>query len=195
MGTNAHGDSNAGTGAGWGSESATGGRGDPGGAVAVGRGVPVAAALAATGLAAAGALHAVWLASPWPLSSRAELAEVVVGVAEAKAPPRAATAAVAGLLGAAAGLVLAAARPDTAPGRSFPVRAGVWTVAGVLGVRGAGGFVVSGLDLRGTPARFTRKDLTVYSPLCLGLAALSGYVARRTAAPAGRGRRPGPAGV
>ncbi|MFJ6482531.1 MULTISPECIES: DUF3995 domain-containing protein [unclassified Streptomyces] len=142
--------------------------------------VRAAAVVAAGGLAAAAALHAVWIRSPWPLSSPAELAEVVVGTGDDALPSAAATAAVAGLLTAAAGLVLVGARPDSALGRARLVRAGLWTVSAVLAARGLGGLVVSGLDLQQAPARYTAMDLRLYSPLCLGLSGLTGYVAART---------------
>ncbi|MET9692937.1 DUF3995 domain-containing protein [Streptomyces sp. NPDC006514] len=151
-----------------------------GGGAGVTASVRTAAVVAAGGLAAAAALHAVWTRSPWPLSSPAELAEVVVGTGEDALPSAAATAAVAGLLTAAAGLVLAGARPDSALGRARLVRAGLWTISGVLAARGLGGLVVSGLDLQQAPARYTAMDLRLYSPLCLGLSSLTGYVAVRT---------------
>ncbi|MFD0532032.1 hypothetical protein ACFQ1I_44575 [Kitasatospora arboriphila] len=53
---------------------------------------------------------------------------------------RAATVAVAGLLGAAAWLVVTAARPRSPLGASRLVRSGVWTVSGVLALRGAAGW-------------------------------------------------------
>lgn len=138
--------------------------------------VRAAAGLAATGLIGAAALHGVWLRSPWPLETPAELAKVAVGVAEEKLPPKAATAAVAGLLVTAGGLVLAGARP----GRGRLVRAGMWTVAGVLTARGAGGLAASGLQLREATPEFRHWDLRLYSPICLTLAGLTGYVALRT---------------
>ncbi|MFE6910026.1 DUF3995 domain-containing protein [Streptomyces erythrochromogenes] len=144
------------------------------------RSVRAAAVVAAGGLAAAAALHAVWIRSPWPLGSPAELAEVVVGTEQEALPSAAATAAVAGLLAAASGMVLAGARPDSALGRARLVRAGLWTVSAVLAARGLGGLVVSGLDLQQAPARYTEMDLRLYSPLCLALSSLTGYVATRT---------------
>ncbi|AQT76098.1 DUF3995 domain-containing protein [Streptomyces sp. fd1-xmd] len=159
---------------------------DGGGTAAVPRPVRAAAVVAAGGLAAAAALHVVWIRSPWPLGSPAELAEVVVGTDQEGLPPAAATAAVAGLLAAASGTVLACARPDSALGRARPVRAGLWAVSAVLAARGLGGLVVSGLDLQQTPARYTAMDLRVYSPLCIALSSLTGYVASRTRRRAGR---------
>ncbi|WP_405790134.1 DUF3995 domain-containing protein [Streptomyces sp. NBC_01367] len=160
--------------------SAASAAGVPGSVSGATASVRAAAVAAAGGLAAAAALHAVWTRSPWPLSSPAELAEVVVGTGEDALPSAAATAAVAGLRAAAAGLVLAGARPDSALGRARLVRAGLWTVSGVLAARGLGGLVMSGLDLQHAPARYTAMDLRLYSPLCLGLSSLTGYVAART---------------
>ncbi|MFI5529343.1 DUF3995 domain-containing protein [Kitasatospora sp. NPDC051853] len=137
-------------------------------------GTRAAAAVAAAGLFAAGALHLVWTVSPWPLGSAAELAEAVVGVTEDQLPPTGLTLAVAGLLGAAGGLVLA--RPGSG---AWVVRAGVWTVSGVLLVRGLGGLVVSGAGLGEAPEAFRRWDLALYSPLCVALGGLAGYVALR----------------
>ncbi|MFF9017412.1 DUF3995 domain-containing protein [Streptomyces sp. NPDC014870] len=147
-----------------------------------GGGVRGAAAVAATGLAVAGALHLVWLKSPWPLRSYEDLADAVVGVEATEMPGRPATAAVAGLLGAAGWLVTAAARPESRPGRSRVVRAGVWTVTGVMAARGLGGLAASGLQLRAATPRFRHWDLRVYSPVCLALGGLTGYVAGRTRA-------------
>ncbi|MGW2400858.1 DUF3995 domain-containing protein [Kitasatospora sp. NPDC001664] len=137
-------------------------------------GTRAAAAAAATGLFAAGALHVVWAASPWPLGSAAEFAEVVVGVPEDRLPSTGLTLGVAGLLGAAGGLVLA--RPRSG---AWVVRAGTWTVSGVLLARGLGGFVVSGAGLGEAPEAFRRWDLVLYSPLCAALGGLAGYVALR----------------
>ncbi|MEV8098906.1 DUF3995 domain-containing protein [Kitasatospora sp. NPDC085879] len=146
----------------------------------VGAGARAAAVAAATGLAAAGALHAVWAFSPWPLGSRAEFAAAVVGVEESQLPSGPATVAVAGLLGAAAWLVVTAARPESRLSGSRLVRSGVWTVSGVLAVRGVGGLLVSGLRLADAPAEFRHWDLQLYSPLCVTLGALTGYLAFRT---------------
>ncbi|MFI6001416.1 DUF3995 domain-containing protein [Streptomyces sp. NPDC051366] len=145
-----------------------------------GAAVRAAAAAAAGGLLAAGALHAVWVFSPWPLDSRAEFAAVVVGVEEAQLPSGPLTFAVAGLLGAAAGLVVTGARPASRFGRSRPVRAGLWAVSGVLAARGLGGLAASGLGLGSAPPEFRHWDLLLYSPLCVALGGLTGYVALHT---------------
>ncbi|MFJ9766333.1 DUF3995 domain-containing protein [Streptomyces erythrochromogenes] len=168
------------TGTGTGTTALTGKGSSGGEAGAAPRSVRAAAVVAAGGLAAIAALHAVWVRSPWPLGSPAELAEVVVGAEQEALPSAAATAAVAGLLAAASGMVLDGARPDSALGRARLVRAGLWTVSAVLAARGLGGLVVSGLDLQQAPARYTEMDLRLYSPLCLALSSLTGYVATRT---------------
>ncbi|MFJ5552312.1 DUF3995 domain-containing protein [Streptomyces sp. NPDC093225] len=140
----------------------------------------IAAGAAAVGLAAAGAFHAVWVFSPWPLASRAEYAAVVVGVTEAQLPSGPLTTAVAGLLVAASWLVVTGARPGHPLAGSRLVRAGLWTVAGVLAVRGAGGLLVSALGLGEVPEEFRRWDLVLYSPLCVALGGLTAYLALRT---------------
>ncbi|MBW5486859.1 DUF3995 domain-containing protein [Streptomyces bambusae] len=142
--------------------------------------VRAAAGAAATGLAAAGALHVVWTRSPWPLDTPADLARVAVGVEETELPSAPLTLAVAGLLGTAGALVTAAARPESRWGRAKLVRAGVWTATGVLAARGAGGLAVSGLQLGKSTPEFRHWDLRLYSPICLTLAGLMGYVAGRT---------------
>ncbi|MFE0640560.1 DUF3995 domain-containing protein [Streptomyces sp. NPDC058877] len=164
----------------------TGGGTGSGTGAGVSGGTRVAAGVAAAGLAAAGALHAVWTFSPWPLASRAEFAAVVVGVEESRLPSAQGTLVVAGLLGAGAWLVVTAARPTHRLAPSRLVRTGLWTVSGVLTARGLGGLLVSGFDLRDVPAEFQRWDLALYSPLCVALGGLTGYLAVRTRP----GRRP-----
>ncbi|MFH9067535.1 DUF3995 domain-containing protein [Streptomyces coeruleorubidus] len=144
----------------------------------------LAGGTAAVGLGAVGALHGIWTFSPWPLANRAEFARTVVGVAEADLPTPELTAAVAAALGAASYVI--AARADLVPqvGPRRVVRPGVWGVAGVLLLRGAGGLLSSVLTGRSTD--FTRWDLALYSPLCLALGGLTAYVAAATHVP----RRP-----
>ena len=92
------------------------------------------------------------------------------------APPPAAIWAVVGALALAASLVGTAARPE--PARL--VRAGSWTVATVLLVRGLAGpvtDVAGGLD-----DRYERLDLLLYSPLCLVLGAGAALVAHDASA-------------
>ncbi|MFE0701138.1 DUF3995 domain-containing protein [Streptomyces sp. NPDC058872] len=146
----------------------------------VGEDARAAAGFAAAGLAAASALHVVWTVSTWPLATRAEFAAVVVGVEESRLPSAQGTLVVAGLLGAGAWLVVTAARPTHRLAPSRLVRTGLWTLSGVLTARGAGGLLVSGFDLRDVPAEFRHWDLALYSPLCLTLGGLTGYLAVRT---------------
>ncbi|WP_208030073.1 DUF3995 domain-containing protein [Streptomyces cyanogenus] len=128
----------------------------------------------------AGTLHVVWAFSSWPLDSRAEFASAVVGVEESQLPSRPLTLAVAGLLVVASWLVVTGARPANRLAASRLVRVGLWTVFGVMSIRGLGGLVVSGLGLGGAPAEFRHGDLLLYSPLCIVLGCLTGYVAART---------------
>ncbi|WFB06074.1 DUF3995 domain-containing protein [Streptomyces sp. LX-29] len=149
--------------------------------VAPDRTVRVATTAATGALLAAGALHVVWVFSPWPLKSWGDFAATLVGVDESQRPSGPETLAVAGVLGTAAGLVLTGSRPTSNRwAGSWPVRAGMWTVAGVLGARGLGGFAVSGLSLGDAPAVFRHWDLRLYSPICVTLGGLTGYVALRT---------------
>jgi hypothetical protein len=148
--------------------------------VRAGLGVRAAAAVASAGLLAAGALHAVWAFSPWPLDSRAEYAAAVVGVEESQLPSRPLVLAVAGLLGVASWLVVTGAWPANRLAASRLVRGGLWTICGVLSIRGLGGLVVSGFALGEAPAEFRHWDLVLYSPLCIVLGGLTGYVTART---------------
>ncbi|MGW2426798.1 DUF3995 domain-containing protein [Streptomyces sp. NPDC001709] len=136
--------------------------------------------MASAGLLATGALHAVWAFSPWPLDTRAEFAAAVVGVEESQLPSRPLTLAVAGLLGVASWLVVTGARPANHLASSRLVRAGLWTICGVLSMRGLGGLVASGFALGEAPHEFRHWDLLLYSPLCIVLGGLTGYVAART---------------
>ncbi|MFD7624774.1 DUF3995 domain-containing protein [Streptomyces sp. NPDC059851] len=144
-------------------------------------GVKAAAGVAATGLIAAGALHALWTVDPWPLGSAAEFAETVVGVTEDRLPPVPLTLAVAAALGAAGYLVLSNGGITRTVGPQKLNRAGLWTLAGVLAARGMGGLATSGLGVGSAPETYRHWDLVLYSPLCLALAGLTGFVARRTA--------------
>lgn len=112
------------------------------------------------------ALHVAWACgSSFPFSTRAELADTVVG--GDVVPGSAESFAVAGLLTVAAGLV-ADALPVPAPLR----RVGVVGVATVLTVRGAFGFAGrTGLLVPGSDSpRFVKRDRRLYAPLCLALA-------------------------
>ncbi|TKS96188.1 DUF3995 domain-containing protein [Streptomyces lasalocidi] len=142
-------------------------------------GVRAAAIAASAGLSAAGALHAVWAFSPWPLDSRADYAAVVVGVAESQLPSRPLTLTVAGMLGLACWLVVTGVRPTNHLAASRLVRGGLWTLCGVLLIRGLGGLIVSGFTLSEAPAEFRHWDLLLYSPLCIVLGGLTGFVTVR----------------
>lgn len=136
--------------------------------------------MAGAALLAAGALHVVWTFSAWPLDSPDEFASTVVGVEESQLPSRPSTLAVALLLFLASWLVLTGARPAHRLAGSRLVRVGLWTVLGVMSIRGLGGMVVSGLALGDAPAAFRHWDLLLYSPLCVVLGGLTGYVTART---------------
>ncbi|MFH0518647.1 DUF3995 domain-containing protein [Streptomyces sp. M41] len=139
----------------------------------------IAGGTAALGLGAVAALHGIWTFSPWPLEDRTEFALTVVGVAEADLPSPQLTATVAAALGAAACLTAAEARliPKAGPRRAR--RIALWTLSGVLGLRGVAGLVDSGLA--GGSTSYARWDLALYSPLCLALGGLTAYVAASTA--------------
>ncbi|MEU8436755.1 DUF3995 domain-containing protein [Streptomyces sp. NPDC029216] len=165
----------------------TTGAGEPGAGATAPAGPDTATRAAATtaagALIAAGALHAAWVFTPWPLESRARMAEIVVGVTEDRLPSPELTFGVAGLLAAAGYLVLDGARLVPAVGPAALRRAGLWAVSGVLGARGVAGLAADVLALGDVPPAHRHWDLVLYSPLCLGLAALTGYVAARTRPP------------
>ena len=100
-----------------------------------------------------------------PFSSRAALADAVVGTAAVPGP--AACFMVAGALAAAAVIV-----EDRAPLPASVRRHGLWTVGGILALRGLLG--VSGhtevIAPGSASARFVRLDRLVYGPLCVVLA-------------------------
>jgi hypothetical protein len=126
------------------------------------------ATVTASALAAIGGLHMLWGAgSTWPAASSRDLARLVVGTDTF--PPPAACLAVALLLGAAATVVQQSTTNQPKLGLPF-ARIGTATVAGVLGLRGIGGFVASGVLGRAADLPFRRWDLLLYSPLCVALA-------------------------
>lgn len=130
-------------------------------------------------LLAVAALHAAWACGwYWPASSERELAEYVLSRAERERldglPPASLTWLVALGLACAAGVVRALA----AGSRSRALRSAGWGVAGIFLVRG---LVYLPLDvIGGLGDRYDRLDLTVYSPLCLVLAAGAALVLRGT---------------
>ena len=129
------------------------------------------AAVGSGALLVVAAFHALWVFTPWPLASRAEFAEVVVGVAEADAPGAMLTALVTALVVLAAWIVAVRGGLLPAVGPTWLHRAGTWTVAGVLGLRGVGGLMMSSLHLVDQPERYVRADLAIYSPVCVAIAA------------------------
>jgi hypothetical protein len=131
----------------------------------------IAIATAMVLLAIAG-LHMYWVAGGrWPNRDAASLNEMVVGARPGAAPPpRLLTAAVsAGLVGMALGAV--AARGLVALPLPGTVRALTWVAAGVLAVRGIGGFFDRWLRPHTVAMPFARLNLWIYSPLCVALAA------------------------
>jgi Protein of unknown function (DUF3995) len=127
------------------------------------RGLGAATSTTLLGIAA---LHAMWgRGSTFPFADRDRLNDTVVG--QAATPSPAACYGVAGLLTAAGALVAGLPRRE-----SWVRRAGVSTVAIVLGTRAALGF--SGRTDLVSPGSvspgFKKIDKRVLSPLCLALA-------------------------
>jgi hypothetical protein len=141
----------------------------------VGRGASASAAVVLLVLAL---LHLYWAAGGlWPGSDRASLARTVVGGGERlRFPTRTATVAVAAALSVAALLVAThsglVALPAAAERWSPYVDALAWCVAAVFLFRGLGGFFEIYLrpSIDGSP--YARWNVILYSPLCLGLAAM-----------------------
>jgi Protein of unknown function (DUF3995) len=139
--------------------------------------------LAAGVLAALAALHAAWaLGWRWPGGSDRELAERVLGASERERlrdltgrelPPEPAVWAVAATLLTASGIVASAATGA----RPRALRRATWAIAGVLVARGAYG--ISAALNGGVDELYERLDLTLYSPLCLGLGGVTAAVAAR----------------
>ena len=131
----------------------------------------VSTGVAAIGLGAIAGLHVAWAAgSSWPLGDRSELADAVVGRAGGEVPPPSACLAVAGALTLASGLI--GGRPAVDPRLR---RGGVRAVVAVLCLRGSLGLGgrTDILSPGSASPRFRRLDRRIYSPLCLGLAALA----------------------
>ncbi|MDN5893260.1 MAG: DUF3995 domain-containing protein [Nocardioides sp.] len=132
----------------------------------------------ATTLAAIGALHVAWGAgTPWPMATRRELADAVIGNEDDMPPPAACYAVGAGLLASAA-LVI-----GVGGGSTFP-QAARWTLVAGLATRAAAGGEVFLVAANGPDAseRFRHLDTMVYRPLCLalaGAAATSALTSRR----------------
>lgn len=137
---------------------------------------------AAATLAGVGVLHVLWsTGSTWPAPSRAALADSVIG--SGTLPPASACLAVGVGLGAAALATADRTRPVGARG-ALPFAVSDLTVrttaAGLL-ARAAMGLGTSALGLGGTPS-YRRWDVSVYTPLCLGLAAALAATVSRTPA-------------
>lgn len=126
---------------------------------------------AAAGLVAIAGVHLAWAAgSSWPLHSRAELADAVIGRAGGEVPSPAACVAVAGLLCLGAGFLGGGRRGEGS------LRAlGPWVVVtalagrGTLGLAGRTDLVSPG----SASPRFRALDRRLYSPICLALAVLA----------------------
>ncbi len=130
-------------------------------------------------LTATAGLHAVWAVSPWPFATRAEFAKTVVGVSEEQSPGPAPCLLVAGGLVVGAGAVLAGGGLLRIPVPERSVQVSLWALTGVLGLRGVAGLLISAADLGTAPWAYRRLDLTLYSPLCLLLAAGVARTVRR----------------
>lgn len=132
------------------------------------RAIAVSAAVVLSALAL---LHVVWTRSPWPLSTRQEFLETLIGSEDVgRHPTLAMTLVVAGLLLAAAWVLLArvALLPWWLP--VWMLRWGPHVIASVLLLRGVGGLIASGLLHLSTRA-FEYWDIRLYSPLSLALGA------------------------
>lgn len=115
-----------------------------------------------------GVVHTAWgLGSAWPMRTREELAEAVVG--NDTVPGAGACFAVAGATMGAAALVAGAG------GSGRVARLGRWGVAAVLATRGVlgGRATTAALGLPAPSDRFVRLNARVYQPLCLALALAS----------------------
>jgi hypothetical protein len=128
----------------------------------------------ATGLVllAIAGLHVYWAAGGrWPGHDAASLNAKVVGGRHGASMPRVPLTLVvaAGLAGMALGAV--AARGLITVPLSGAVRALTWVAAGVLTVRGVGGFFEPWLRPHTTALPYGHLNRRIYSPLCLALAA------------------------
>jgi hypothetical protein len=119
-------------------------------------------------------LHVYWgFGGRWPGTDEETLVAKVVGTpAGTRMPGPLACLGVAALLVAAAVLVLSARRLLETGFPSVLTTGGAWAVAGVMLLRGVGGFfhTVIRPETRGTP--FAKLNRVLYSPLCLALSAL-----------------------
>lgn len=149
----------------------------------------------AVGLLTAGVAHAAWgLGFYWPGHDTISLARKVVGGTVFPVPRDCFIAAV--LLAGAAGAVAVRTRPKTTwETNSVGPLSGLFVAAigVVLAARGIVGLLVSATDLVQTSVEFRRLNLTVYSPLCLLLAAgaflTNGMLSKRSGKPTGQFHR------
>jgi len=123
----------------------------------------------AAALAGIGLLHVRWgFGSSWPMATREQLARKVVG--SSSVPGLGENLAVAGLIAAAVAALLSRTRNRSSRkvvrGLSAILSLGA---GGVLALRGLAGWVADALGTTTPP--FRRLDATIYSPLCLALAA------------------------
>lgn len=118
------------------------------------------------------ALHVAWaLGMTWPGHDEASLNAYVVGGKPGSAmPPRMLTVAVALAVSGIALGALAARGLVTLPLPAV-VRALTWVAAGVLALRGLGGFFDAQLRPHVRALPYATWNRRLYSPLCLGLAA------------------------
>jgi hypothetical protein len=131
----------------------------------------IALATAVVLLGVAG-LHVYWAGGGrWPGHDEASLNAMVVGGRPgAPMPPPLATVVVgAGVFGIALGAL--AVRDLIAPPLPDLVRALTWVAAGVLAVRGLGGFFELRLRPHTVALPYGRLNRRIYSPLCVALAA------------------------
>jgi hypothetical protein len=93
-------------------------------------------------------------------------------------PSRSGTLAVAGCLFAAAYVVAVAGQLLPSPLERW-ARVAPFALSAIFLARAVGDFRLVGFFKRVRTSRFARQDTRVYSPLCLGLALATGYVAYR----------------
>jgi hypothetical protein len=139
------------------------------------RGLERAARVAAVGVPATIAVvtvvHGAWAAGwHWPGGSEEALAQRILSSSSTAMPPGALTWLTGGIFAASAAAVAATARG--AGGRR--ARLATWATAGVFAARGVLGPLTDAFTGMGT---YERLDLTIYSPLCLAVAAGAATVA------------------
>lgn len=133
----------------------------------------ISGGIAATTLAAVGGLHILWAADPWPWDSAVEMRTAVFGSADSDVP-KAGYVLMGGVLAGSAAVVASQSRILPRFGSDRLRSAAMYALSGGLLLRGAGGLLLNS----GAAEEFQRLNTTVYSPLCLGLAALT-FLAHR----------------